>query len=92
MAIDNRGEVAGTMIHSDKGAQFGSWAFTQRAKESGFAAVDGVRRRLLRQRPDEIVLALQVVRRRGRGHPLGARPNLDCLTTATHHLHWYLSQ
>ena len=35
MAIDNRGEVAGTVIHSDQGTQFGSWAFTQRAKASG---------------------------------------------------------
>ena len=35
MAIDNRGEVAGTVIHSDQGTQFGSWAFTQRARASG---------------------------------------------------------
>ncbi|GAA2899833.1 hypothetical protein GCM10020220_106630 [Nonomuraea rubra] len=32
MAIDNRTPPAGTIIHSD---QFGSWAFTQRAKDSG---------------------------------------------------------
>jgi transposase InsO family protein len=35
MAIGNRAEVAGTVIHSDQGVQFGSWAFTQRAKDSG---------------------------------------------------------
>jgi transposase InsO family protein len=34
MAIDNR-TPAGTIIHSDQGVQFGSWAFTQRAKDSG---------------------------------------------------------
>lgn len=35
MAIQNRAPDAGTVIHSDHGVQFGSWAFTQRAKESG---------------------------------------------------------
>ncbi|GAA4927698.1 transposase InsO family protein [Nonomuraea thailandensis] len=35
MAIDNRTPPAGTIIHSDQGVQFGSWAFTQRAKDSG---------------------------------------------------------
>jgi transposase InsO family protein len=35
MAISNRGEVTGTVIHSDQGVQFGSWAFTERAKASG---------------------------------------------------------
>ncbi|MBI4942112.1 MAG: IS3 family transposase [Actinobacteria bacterium] len=35
MAIDNRRDVTGTVIHSDQGAQFGSWAFTERAKASG---------------------------------------------------------
>ncbi|MET8156374.1 IS3 family transposase, partial [Sphaerisporangium sp. NPDC005289] len=34
MAIDNRTPV-GTIIHSDRGVQFASWAFTQRAKDSG---------------------------------------------------------
>lgn len=34
MAIDNR-TPAGTIIHSDQGVQFGSWAFTERAKDSG---------------------------------------------------------
>jgi len=34
MAISNRGEVTGTVIHSDQGVQ-GSWAFTQRATASG---------------------------------------------------------
>jgi putative transposase len=37
MAISNRGEVTGTVIHSDQGVQYGSWAFTQRAKASGLA-------------------------------------------------------
>ncbi|GAA1983440.1 hypothetical protein GCM10009718_20900 [Isoptericola halotolerans] len=35
MAIENRRPPAGTIIHSDHGVQFGSWAFTTRAKESG---------------------------------------------------------
>jgi putative transposase len=35
MAIDARSPAAGAIIHSDRGVQYGSWAFTQRAKESG---------------------------------------------------------
>ncbi len=35
MAISNRNPSAGGIIHSDHGAQFTSWAFTRRAKESG---------------------------------------------------------
>lgn len=36
MAIENRRPVAGsTVIHSDQGTQFTSWAFTQRAIDSG---------------------------------------------------------
>jgi transposase InsO family protein len=35
MAIDSRRPPAGTVIHSDQGVQFGSWAFTDRAKDSG---------------------------------------------------------
>lgn len=34
MAIDSR-DPAGTLIHSDQGTQFTSWAFTHRAKASG---------------------------------------------------------
>lgn len=34
MAIDSR-SPAGTIIHSDQGTQFTSWAFTQRALDSG---------------------------------------------------------
>lgn len=34
MAIDSR-TPAGTVIHSDQGAQFTSWAFTHRARQSG---------------------------------------------------------
>ncbi|GMA36943.1 hypothetical protein GCM10025876_31470 [Demequina litorisediminis] len=44
MAIDTRlGRAggAGTIIHSDRGVQFGSWAFTRRAKESGLLASMG---------------------------------------------------
>ncbi len=40
MAIDNR-KPAGTVIHSDQGVQFASWAFTRRAKESGLVASMG---------------------------------------------------
>jgi putative transposase len=35
MAIQTRTPPAGTIIHSDQGVQFASWAFTQRAKDSG---------------------------------------------------------
>ncbi|WNM24381.1 IS3 family transposase [Demequina capsici] len=44
MAIDTRlgrSGGAGTIIHSDRGVQFGSWAFTRRAKESGLLASMG---------------------------------------------------
>jgi putative transposase len=35
MAIESRKPPAGAIIHSDRGVQFGSWAFTDRAKASG---------------------------------------------------------
>ncbi|WP_442875761.1 DDE-type integrase/transposase/recombinase [Actinoallomurus sp. NBC_01490] len=35
MAIDSRTPPKGAIIHSDQGTQFASWAFTQRAKDSG---------------------------------------------------------
>jgi putative transposase len=35
MAIDSRRPTPGTVIHSDQGVQFESWAFTDRAKASG---------------------------------------------------------
>src|SRR5437588_11350724 len=35
MAIEQRAPAAGTVIHSDQGTQFSSWAFTQRAVDSG---------------------------------------------------------
>jgi transposase InsO family protein len=35
MAIDQREPTEGTVIHSDQGTQFTSWAFTQRAIDSG---------------------------------------------------------
>ncbi len=44
MAIDTRlgaRTETGTIIHSDQGVQFGSWAFTRRAKESGLLASMG---------------------------------------------------
>jgi putative transposase len=34
MAIQTRTPPAGTIVHSDQGVQFASWAFTQRAKDS----------------------------------------------------------
>ena len=37
MAIGNRRPVVGTLIHSDDGVQFTSWAFTRRARKSGLA-------------------------------------------------------
>ena len=41
MAIQSRKPTAGTLIHSDQGVQFASWAFTQRAKDSGLVASMG---------------------------------------------------
>ena len=44
MAIDSRLDKSvepGTIIHSDQGVQFGSWAFTKRAKDSGLLASMG---------------------------------------------------
>ncbi len=35
MAIQSRKPTAGTLVHSDQGVQFTSWAFSQRAKDSG---------------------------------------------------------
>ena len=35
MAIETRRPVGPTVIHSDQGTQFGSWAFTRRAQEAG---------------------------------------------------------
>jgi transposase InsO family protein len=35
MAIQTRTPPVGAIIHSDQGVQFASWAFTQRAKDSG---------------------------------------------------------
>jgi len=35
MAVQNRAPATGTLIHSDHGVQFTSWAFTERAKRSG---------------------------------------------------------
>jgi putative transposase len=35
MAIDGRRPTSSTLIHSDQGTQFCSWAFTRRAQESG---------------------------------------------------------
>ncbi|MGW5216191.1 IS3 family transposase [Streptomyces sp. NPDC004051] len=41
MAISNRRPTAGTVIHSDHGVQFTSWAFTERARASGLASLMG---------------------------------------------------
>lgn len=44
MAIDSRlgkTPAAGTVIHSDQGVQFASWAFTDRAKASGLVPLMG---------------------------------------------------
>jgi len=35
MAISNSSPSAGTIVHSDHGTQYNSWAFTRRAQESG---------------------------------------------------------
>ena len=35
MAIDARRPTGSTVIHSDQGTQYGSWAFTRRAQDAG---------------------------------------------------------
>jgi len=35
MAISNRTPSAGTVIHSDHGSQFTSWAFSERVRQAG---------------------------------------------------------
>ena len=35
MAISNRTPPAGTVIHSDHGSQFSSWAFSERVRQAG---------------------------------------------------------
>ncbi len=44
MALEGRSPEPGTILHSDHGTQFGSWAFTTRARESGFAGLHGLDR------------------------------------------------
>jgi putative transposase len=41
MAIETRRPPVGAIIHSDHGVQFGSWAFTTRAQQSGLVASMG---------------------------------------------------
>ena len=41
MAINSRRPQPGTLIHSDQGVQFASWAFTDRAKASGLVPSTG---------------------------------------------------
>ena len=48
MAIGNRRPTNGTVIHSDQGTQFTSWAFTHRARQSGLVPSMGSSRRLFR--------------------------------------------
>ncbi len=40
-AVSSSNLEPGTIIHSDQGVQFGSWAFTERAKDSGLLASMG---------------------------------------------------
>ena len=56
MAIGNRRPQGGTIIHSDHGTQFTSWAFTQPRPRIRPGPLDGNDRRLLRQRRDRILL------------------------------------
>jgi putative transposase len=75
MAISNR-EPDGTIIHSDQGTQFTSWAFTRRALDSGARPLDGSRRHLLRQRHDRVFLEPHAGRAPGPAelaHPRRAR-------------------
>jgi putative transposase len=42
MAIDTRAPDPGAIVHSDRGAQFTAWAFTDRAKRSGLVPSMGL--------------------------------------------------
>jgi hypothetical protein len=56
IAIANRDPQAGGVIHSDHGVQF-TFLCVHRSREAvGIGAVDGLDRRLLRQRDDRIIL------------------------------------
>ena len=57
-ANGSRPERSSTVIHSDHGSQYTSWAFRERAAP-GSHQLDGHRRRLLRQRPHGVVLGLR---------------------------------
>src|SRR5829696_1617513 len=48
MAIDARRPTDSTVIHSDQGTQYGSWAFTRRALDAGLLPSNGGGRELLR--------------------------------------------
>ena len=48
MAIGNRQPDPATVIHSDQGTPFTSWAFTDQARQSGLVPSIGVRRGLFR--------------------------------------------
>jgi putative transposase len=44
MAIENRSPQPGTILHSDHGTQFTSWAFTTKSEGVGPARLDGLGR------------------------------------------------
>lgn len=48
MAVQNRQPDTEMVIHSDQGTPYTSWAFTDRARQSGLVPVDGISRGLLR--------------------------------------------
>ena len=56
MAIDARRPAGSTVIHSDQGTQYGSWAFTRRAQDAGLLPSMGAVGTVLRQRLDGVVL------------------------------------
>ena len=56
MAISNRTPPAGTVIHSDHGSQFSSWAFSERVRQAGLVPSMGTVGECLRQRRDRSLL------------------------------------
>ena len=54
--------TSGRSLHSDHGSQYTSWAFGQRLRDGRPARLDGLGRRLLRQRDDGVVLGNDATR------------------------------
>jgi len=62
MASESRATSATSVIHSDEPSQFTSWGFSELVPQAPPLGLDGNHRRLLRQRPDGVVLGFDADR------------------------------